>query len=113
MFLIAAALAMATPPDRWVGVGGSTDVPEEYVDKHSISRNGNKVTVWTRSDFASDQGTAWKEMEFDCSARMHAILAYVRNDRGTISHNVTRPHQATSPVRPASVEEKVLDMVCR
>lgn len=113
MFLIAVALSAVAPPDRWVHVGGSASHFEEYLDKASVERTGNKVTLWTRRDFLLGRGTAWNELEFDCSARTEAILAYVRDDGGTISHNVARPHRKASDIAPNSVEERIFNIVCR
>lgn len=112
MILTALALSTAIQPDRWVHVGGSTNLYEEYLDKESVSRSGDKVTLWTRRDFVRDQGTAWHEIEFDCSKRTETILAYVRDDRGTISHNVVRPHREALLIPPKSVEERIFNIAC-
>lgn len=113
MFLTALALSMAFQPDRWIHVGGSTDLYEEYFDKESVRRSSDKVTLWTRRDFVRDQGTAWHEIELDCSTRTETILAYIRDDRGTISHNVVRPHRKSSPILAGSVEERIFKLACR
>lgn len=113
MFLIAVALSMETPPDRWIHVGGRTSLYEEYLDKESVKRSGDKVTLWTRRDFMLDRSTSWNELEFDCSTRTETILAYVRDDGGTISHNVVRPHRKASPIPPKSVEERIFNIACR
>ena len=112
MFLIALALTAMLQPDRWVDVGGSTDLYKEYLDKQSLRRTGDKVTLWTRRDFA-DRATAWNELEFDCSARTETIVAWIRDDRGTISHNVVRPHRGAAPIAPGSLEEKLFKIACR
>jgi hypothetical protein len=111
MFMIAVFLSLVTPSDRWVHVG-STRLHEEYVDTGSIRRSGDKVTLWTRRDFKLDQGNSWSELEFDCSMRTEAILSYIRDDRGTISHNVVRPHRAASRIHPRSVEERIFNLAC-
>ncbi|MDQ3144841.1 MAG: hypothetical protein M3Q57_08195 [Pseudomonadota bacterium] len=113
MFLIAVALSMVASPDRWVHIGGRTDAYEEYLDKESVRRSGDKVTLWTRRDFVHDQGTSWNELEFDCSMRMETILAYIGDDGGTVSHNVVRPHRKASPILPKSVEERIFNIACR
>jgi hypothetical protein len=113
MFLIAVALSTVSPADRWVHVGGSTNVYEEYLDRESVRRVGDKVTLWTRREFLREKGTAWNELEFDCSMRTETILAYIRDDGGTISHNVVRPHREASPIPPKSVEERIFNMACR
>ena len=113
MLLTALVLATVVQPDRWIHVGGSTNLYEEYLDTDSIKRSGGKVTVWTRRDFVRGQGTAWNEIEFDCSAKTETILAYIRDDGRTISHNIVRPHRKPSPIPPQSVEEKIFKLACR
>lgn len=113
IFLIAAALSMVNPPDRWIHVGGSTGLYDEYLDKESVRRTGDRVTLWTRRDFAHGGGTFWNELEFDCSMRTETILAYIRDDGGTISHNTVRPHREASAIRPGSVEERIFALACR
>jgi hypothetical protein len=113
MFLIALALWTTTPPDRWVHVGGETNVYEEYLDKESISRSGEKVTAWTRRDFLRDGGFEWNELEFDCSKRTGTVVAYIRDDGRTVTHNDVRPHREASPVARNSVEETIFDIACR
>jgi hypothetical protein len=110
---MALALLTAVEPERWVHVGGSAGAYEEYLDRASIKRNAKKVTLWTRRDFVQDRGTAWNEIEFDCATKRETILAYVRDDGKSISHNMVRPHRESSPVSPGSVEERIFDMVCR
>jgi hypothetical protein len=113
MFLTALALSAMTQPDRWVHVGGSADLYEEYLDKESLRRSGDKVAVWTRRDFVRDGGTVWHELEYDCAARTETILAYIRDEGGAVSHNIVRPHREASPIPPDPVAEKVFKMVCR
>ena len=111
MFLTALALSAVLPPDRWIPVGG-TGLHEEYLDKESVKRSGDKVTLWTRRDLPRDQSTLWHEIELDCSARTETILAFVRDDRGTVSHNVARPHRESAPIPPGSVTAKIFDLTC-
>jgi hypothetical protein len=113
MFLIIVALSAAAPADRWVHVGGSSSLYEEYLDTESVRRAGDKVTLWTRREFVRERGTAWNELEFDCSARTETVLAYIRDDGETISHNVVRPHRAAARLRPDSVEERIFNITCR
>ena len=113
MFLTALLLSATVQPDRWVHVGGSSGLYEEYLDRESVSRSGDKVTLWTRRDFAGDRATLWHEIELDCPARTETILAYIRDERGTVSHNVARPHREAAPIPPGTVEEKIFDLACR
>jgi hypothetical protein len=113
MFLTGLALSAAVQPNRWVHVGGSANSYEEHLDAESLKRSGEKVTVWTRRDFVLDQGTAWHEFEFDCSARTATILAYIRDDGSTVSHNVVRPHRGPALIAPGSVEENIFAIACR
>ncbi len=52
--LTASGLSAAVQPDRWVHVGGSPGLYEEHLDKESVTRSGDKVTLWTRRDFGRD-----------------------------------------------------------
>lgn len=113
MLLAGLALSAADQPDRWVPVGGSADSHEEFLDRESLNRSGDKVTVWTRREFAVDEGTAWHEIEFDCAARTETILAYIRDDGRTTSHNVARPHRESASIVPGSVAERIFDIACR
>jgi hypothetical protein len=113
MFLVAWALSAALEADRWIHVGRSQSGYEEYVDKDSITRIGDKVIAWTRRDLGLEHSTIWHELEFDCLRRTETILAYIRDDKGTVSHNVARPHRAASPVPPGSVQEKIFNLACR
>ena len=113
MILITLALAAVTPADRWIHVGGSTNHYEEYVDGESIKRSGNKVALWTRRNFVDGQGTSWNELEFDCRMRTETILAYIRDDGRSVSHNVVRPHREASLFLANSVEEKIFNIACR
>ncbi len=113
MILTALALLAATPADRWVQVGGSASLGAEYVDKESVVRSGDKVTLWTRRDLAGGQGTAWNELEFDCRMKTETILAYVQDDGRSVSHNSVRPHRGAAPIPPKSVQERIFDFACR
>lgn len=105
--------ATAAQADRWVQLGGSANRYEDYLDKESLRRTGAKVTLWTRRHFARDRGTAWNELEFDCSMRTETILAYIRDEGGIISHNAVRPHREASPIAAASAEERIFNIACR
>jgi hypothetical protein len=113
MFLIAVAIAMVPPPERWVRIGGSANLYEESVDNESVRRTGDKVTLWTRRTSTLGDVTVWQEIEISCSMKNAAILAYIRDDSGAISHNDVRPHRAASPISPNSVEEKLFNIACR
>jgi hypothetical protein len=113
MLLIALTLSAAAVADRWLDVGGSTNAYEEYVDTQSVRRSGDKVTLWTRRDFVAGQGTAWNELEFDCRMRTETILAFIRDDGRSVSHNVVRPHREAAPIAPDSAEERIFNIACR
>lgn len=113
MFLTALLLSAAFQPDRWLHVGRSPGVYDEYFDKQSVTRSGDKVTLWTRRDSARGKVTLWHEIELNCSTRTETILAYIRDDGGKVSHNSVRPHRKASPIRPKSVGERLLKLACR
>lgn len=99
-------------PERWVHVGGSPDQHEHYLDQESIAALGDRIVAWTKRESMLDQSTEWYELEFDCSIRTVTILAYVRDQRGIISHGVARPHRAASPIQPGSADDRSFRIVC-
>jgi hypothetical protein len=112
MFLTLLVSSAMAQPDRWVHVGSARD-HKEYLDRESVKRSGDKVSLWTRRDFERDRATLWHEIEFDCSKRTETIIAYIRDEGGTVSHNDVRPHRAASPIPPGSVAEKIFTIACR
>jgi hypothetical protein len=112
MFLIALALSVASEPDRWVPVAGSAG-PAEYLDRDSLRRSGDKVTLWTRRDERPGQATAWRELELDCAKRTHTLLAWVRDDAGTVTHNGDHPAAPASLISSGSVESTIFKLACR
>lgn len=113
MLLTALFLSLDAQPERWVHLGGGAGAPSEYLDKDSIVRADPFVTVWTRRDVRPDGVTLWHELKVDCATRRVSILGYVRDERGTVSHNDARPHRDFRPVRSGTGEERVFRMVCR
>lgn len=113
MILTVLALLAAAQPDRWVHLGGSAGVHEDYLDKDSIAKKGGKVALWTRRDLVRDEATLWYEIQLDCVGRTQTIVAWIRDDRGTVSHSVDRPHRAAAPIKAGSLEEKVFSLACR
>ena len=111
--LMACALSLAARSDRWGPLGGGGNEYQDYLDQESVKRSGNKVTLWTRRDFVTQQRTVWHEIEVDCSSKRRTILAYVQDDAGTISHNATRPHRGAAAIPPDSIEQRIFDLVCR
>ena len=113
MFMTALVLLAVVEADRWIHVGGSGNLYEEYLDKESVRRSGDKVSLWTRRDYRGARSTSWNEIEFDCAAKKETIVAWIRDDNGVVSHNVVRPHRAAAPIPPRSVQEKIFNLVCR
>lgn len=112
-FVIALTLSMLLTFERWVPIGDNRGEYRDYLDRESIKRSGNKASLWTRRDYATQQRTAWKEIEVDCLRKRDTILAYVQDDAGTISHNTVRPHRGSTAILPNSVEDKIFELVCR
>jgi hypothetical protein len=112
-FVMACVLSMMMQSERWVPVGGSDNAYQDYLDRESLKRSGNKVTLWTRRNFVTQQRTIWHEIEVDCSSKRDTVLAYVQDDAGTISHNTVRPHRGPTAIPPNSVGARIFDRVCR
>ena len=113
MILTALALYVAEPPERWLHVGGDRNDYQEYVDSQSIRRSGDSATLWTRRDLSGGAGTMWHELEFDCSRRTQTVLAFIKDDGTSVSHNEARPHRPASPISPGSAGEEVFNIACR
>lgn len=109
---MAFAFAMVTPSERWIPIGESGIASRDYLDRESIQRSGDTVTLWTRRDFVTQQRTAWNEIEVDCANKRDTILAYVQDDAGTVSHNIARPHRRSTEIPPHSIGERIFDLVC-
>ena len=112
-FVMACALSLAVQSGRWVTLGGGGNEYQDYLDQESVERSGNKVTLWTRRDFSSQQRILWHELEVDCSSKRSTVLAYVQDDAGIVSHNTIRPHREPTAIPPYSVEHRIFDLVCR
>jgi hypothetical protein len=113
MILAALALSAAAPPERWLHVGESPDQFREYVDTQSIQRSGDTVTLWTRRDLLPDAGTVWNELELDCRGMTETVLAFIKDDGASVSHNTVRPHRPAAPIAAGSVPEKIFNIACR
>ena len=113
-FILAAMMmSVAVPIDRWIPVSGNDGTQRDYLDRHSIQRNGHKVTLWTRRDFDGQQRTLWHEIEVDCAAKRDTIIAWVEDNAGAVTHNPNRPHRPSAPISPNSLGQFVFDLVCR
>lgn len=106
------ALILAAPSERWVEIGSGA-AHRDYLDRDSIERAGDRVTLWTRRDFATERRTRWHEMEVDCSRRQDTLLAWVEDHEGSVSHNVTRPARGPAPIADGSLAARIYDAVCR
>lgn len=112
MFLLALALVTLAQADRWVPLGGGTG-HAEFLDKESLKRVGDKVTLFTRRELAPEKATYWEEIEFDCKARTETIIAWIRADERGVDHNVTRPYRGAAPIAPNSAKENAFKIACR
>lgn len=112
-FLMALMMSVAVPTERWVPVSGGDGTHRDHLDRQSLQRNGDKVTLWTRRDFAGQQRTLWYEIEVNCAAKSDIILAWVEDNAGAVTHNVVRPHRPSATIPPNSLGQSIFDLVCR
>jgi hypothetical protein len=113
-FILAAMMmSVAVTTERWVRISGSDGTHWDYLDRHSLKRDGNKVTLWTRRDFARQQRTLWHEIEVDCAAKSDTISAWVEDNDGAVTHNLVRPHRPSATIPPNSLGQSIFDLVCR
>jgi hypothetical protein len=112
MFLAALVLSTTIQAERWVPLGGSAG-QQEYLDKESVKRSGDKVTLFTRREIPAEKATYWEEIEFDCAAGTDTIVAWIRSDERGVDHNVVRPHRAAAPIAPNSPKRRAFEIACR
>ena len=114
MLLTALALLAAMQDARWADVG-SDPLSVTAVDRQSIRRSDDLVTIWTRDTFHVSQGSMLRELEMDCRRRTVAVAVVVmRESTGAITRRtVFRAFERThEPIDPESAEERVFVAVC-
>ncbi len=113
-----AAAAPAQAPDRWIPIG-TTDTGTFSVDRETIRRDGDRVTVWERRIRAQPTANGTREnrtqWEYDCAAMTQSLLAGVSLDeRGNeiAQYSVSPARQTRIPIDPESMAERVARTVC-
>lgn len=104
---------------RWQLIDEGAD-RSTYLDIRTVRRSGDRVIVWQRVEYPRPQRQGHSETvtrwEYDCRNRTSELLRFVdwRAD-GTVvmSHTLSSSEREAEPVAPDSVEEDVLEIVCR
>jgi len=98
------------------------EISKVFVDTESISREGDRATMWSLTNYASpmeignDEHMSSKELiEYDCKDKQHRILVlYWYSDRdaeGDVVYQETAPG-TMQPIIEDSVEDRTMEIAC-
>jgi hypothetical protein len=88
-----------------------------FADADSISRDGDKVSVWFKYDQTNDRTERYPEVKrlykYDCKARLYWLMSFVQyNARGAVVYQTDYPRMRSSPVVPDSGYEFMMNWAC-
>lgn len=114
MLLTALALMAASQDDRWAFLGSDTLFSAVEVDRQSIRRSGDKITIWVRQTFGVSQNSMLREVEMDCGRRTMTVSVIIwREANGASRRTDFEAFQRTADsIDPESAEERVFVAVC-
>jgi hypothetical protein len=114
------------PNLKWTTIGtGDVQSVSYYLDFQSISKRGQKVTVWELLDFEAPQKvgetgekylSSKLQIEFDCDLRKSRILslylyAGMMGSKDVV-YSKSYPSSSWEPVPPDSVEKELWNSAC-
>jgi len=109
--------------ERWVRLSTTTDGDVWYGDKRTIERKGQKITLWTKTVYATPQkdskGTYTYDLTqvyLDCETRMWAFGSYAnysRDDTVVSSGNNAKNGIEWEAAPPESIIEGILTPLCK
>ncbi len=115
----AAPAAAAQDPEDWVQIFEQSQGPI-FIDRGSIRRQGNIVTLRSRADLtqALEDGTRtmFVSFRFDCSARTYDIvsLRFLGADGALIAEQeIPDDQRQVEPIAPDSANSAIAAEVCR
>ena len=121
---ILSALTDNTPPvSSWTKI---KEIPDgvRYVDYSSVQRVGNKVILWSLTDYklAEDEGSIYQHLsyktkiEFDCEGHHYKVLTYSQFSEGMGAGQLTYRSRdnpnVSGPVRSGSMAEASYKVAC-
>jgi hypothetical protein len=118
MLAVVSSSAMA----EWVAIG-TTDNSTHYANPNTIRKSGNKVKIWTLTDFNAveehkgDKFLSIKAQEqYDCKEEQRRLLYFSRHSEnmggGGIVYSDAKPDKSWRPIPPDSVAEMVWKFAC-
>lgn len=116
---ILAILASQAQPEDWVDVAEYDGSPIA-LDRASVRREGNIVTLRSRTIFAQAQQDGTKtvlvQFRYDCGARTSDLMSIhtLREDGSTVAREeVPQDQRQVEPVSSGSPNAAIADVVCR
>jgi len=104
---------------RWLPSGHSDDA-RFYVDRLTLERRGNLVSVWTQASYERPKPTgeiySMSHLEIDCAARTSDLISVTdyRPDGSVVSRIVLEPSERRpAPVGTGSIAGTMLSIACR
>uniref|UniRef100_UPI004048A692 surface-adhesin E family protein n=1 Tax=Rheinheimera sp. TaxID=1869214 RepID=UPI004048A692 len=122
MTFLLVSVSSSAQDSNWIGVGRSVSGNEFFIENSSIQRDGNSVTVWTKTNFADrdNQGNLSSKVQrtFNCVRREVVGRYYMTYDDIDNRGKLTYSGHATSsirwiPIAPDSIDWAIMDLVCR
>ena len=121
---ILSVLTDNTPPvSSWTKIQ-ETPYEVRYVDYSSVQRVGNKVILWSLTDYklAEDEGSIYQHLsyktkiEFDCEGHHYKVLTYSQFSEGMGAGQLTYRSRdnpnVSGPVRSGSMAEASYKVAC-
>lgn len=113
MLLTYLLLLAAAQESRWVSLGPDTTFAAVDIDRRSIRRSGERVTMWERRTFIS-RASMLREVEVDCGRRTLTVLAITWIEANGANRRTQIPAFERTPdsIDPESTDERVFAAVC-
>ena len=107
------ANAQTAPQPNWI-LFESTDTSDLYIDKSSLKRTGDVVTVWESIVLKQKKVSVKILKEFNCKTRQHRRLSgTIYNKMNFTGDTMAMPKEDWEYVTRESIGEEALDFVCK
>lgn len=105
----------------WNMVAMSSDGNKFYVEKESITRNGNEVNYWMRVNLGKRDAQGYLSTKenyvVNCRTRdeklRHLILFSDFDNKGTVINQRNYSKEEWKPISPDSIGADVMEFVCK
>ena len=106
---------------NWVYVGKASNSNTFFIDNQSISRSGDSVTFWVKTNYASRDSygdlSSKINQTINCRTRelIHRYFMFYDDldNKGKLTISTAPPSPTWEPIAPDTVNELLLKFVCR